>query len=291
MKLSLIIESMRPWQWFKNSLLFIALIFSENLFDPNAAGKVTLAFVIFCMISGSIYIINDIADKERDRIHPLKSQRPVASGRLSAANAWTAVAVLTVTSLFFAFLINLNFGFITAGYFFLFVLYSSFLKTIVIVDILTLASGFVIRAAAGGLLINVEISSWLLLCTMLLALFMVIGKRRHEIMILGEKAVPHRAVLLEYSNIFMDQMIAIVTASTLIAYCFYTISEETVSKFGTSDLKYTIPFVHYGIFRYLYLIYRKDAGGTPVKDIFRDIPTIINLFLWIVAVIILLYLR
>ena len=291
MKLSLIIESMRPLQWFKNGLLFIALIFSGNIFNSLFAGKVTLAFIVFCLISGAVYIINDIADRERDGVHPLKSNRPIASGKLGISEAWISAAVLVSVSLVFAFLLNSPFGFIIAGYFVLFILYTYLLKSIVIVDILTLASGFVIRTVAGGVVIDVEISSWLLLCTMLLALFMVIGKRRHEIMILGENAVPHREVLYEYSNIFMEQMIAIVTASTLMAYCFYTISDETFIRLGTKELKYTIPFVHYGIFRYLYLIYRKDVGGTPVKDIFRDIPTIINLFLWIVAVVIILYLR
>ena len=175
MKLSMIIESMRPLQWFKNSLLFIALIFSGNIFNYPFAGKVTLSFFIFCMISGAVYIINDIMDREQDKIHPLKSGRPIASGKLGISDAWTAVVVLASASLVFAFLLSIPFGIITAGYFLLFSLYTYVLKAVVIVDILTLASGFVIRAAAGGIVIDVEVSSWLLLCTMLLALFMVIG--------------------------------------------------------------------------------------------------------------------
>jgi 4-hydroxybenzoate polyprenyltransferase len=188
-----------------------------------------------------------------------------------------------------AFLISPAFGFITAAYFVLFNLYSFFLKAVPIVDILTIATGFVIRAAAGALAIEVEISSWLLLCTMLLALFVVLGKRRHEILLLGEKATTHRDVLYEYNTILLDQMVAVVTASTLVAYSFYTISAETVEKFGTDNLKYTILFVLFGIFRYLYIIYRKEAGGRPEKDIFTDAPTIINLLLWITVVVAILY--
>ncbi len=287
--LYLILESMRPRQWLKNGLIFMAIIFSRNLFEPHALINTIGAFGIFCMVSGSVYIINDAADIHRDREHPLKSQRPIPSGRLSIASAWAAAVIIGVTSLLLAFLINPSFGVITISYFILFNLYSFFLKTIAIIDILTIALGFVIRAAAGALAIEVEISPWLLLCTMLLALFVVLGKRRYEFVMLGERADLFRKVLHEYNTIFLDQMIAVVTASTLVAYSFYTISEETIRKLGTKNMEYTIPFVIYGIFRYLYIIYRKEAGGRPEKDILTDIPTILNLFLWGLTVVIILY--
>jgi 4-hydroxybenzoate polyprenyltransferase len=267
----------------------MALIFSKSLFEPEAVLKSLLAFFIFSLVSGCVYIINDIADMEMDKEHPLKGKRPIASGRLGVGSAWTFVAATTIVSLTAAFVLNPAFGFITAGYFVFFNLYTFLLKTVPIVDILIVAMGFVIRAVAGGLAIEVEISSWLLLCTMLLALFVVLGKRRHEILLLGEKATSHREVLYEYNTVFLDQMIAVVTASTLVAYSFYTISTETMEKFGTENLKYTIVFVLYGIFRYLYIIYRKEAGGRPEKDILTDIPTLINLLLWSAAVVIILY--
>ncbi len=273
----------------KNGLVFIALIFSGNLFEPAAVFKSVLAFFVFSVVSGCVYIINDIADREKDREHPLKKKRPIASGRLGVGGAWSFVAGATTAALIGAFLISPYFGLITAGYFVLFNLYTFFLKAVTIVDILTVASGFVIRAVAGGLAIEVDISSWLLLCTMLLALFVVLGKRRHEILLLGENAAYHREVLYEYNTVFLDQMIAVVTASTLVAYSFYTISAETVEKFGTENLKYTILFVLYGIFRYLYIIYRKEGGGRPERDILTDIPTIINLLLWATAVVATLY--
>jgi 4-hydroxybenzoate polyprenyltransferase len=289
MKLNLIIESMRPAQWIKNGLIFMALIFSKSLFEPEAVLKSLLAFFIFSLVSGCVYIINDISDMEMDKEHPLKGKRPIASGRLGVGSAWTFVAATTIVSLTAAFVLNPAFGFITAGYFVFFNLYTFLLKTVPIVDILIVAMGFVIRAVAGGLAIEVEISSWLLLCTMLLALFVVLGKRRHEILLLGDKATSHREVLYEYNTVFLDQMIAVVTASTLVAYSFYTISTETMEKFGTENLKYTIVFVLYGIFRYLYIIYRKEGGGRPEKDILTDIPTLANLLLWGAAVVIILY--
>jgi 4-hydroxybenzoate polyprenyltransferase len=280
---------MRPTQWTKNGLLFMALIFSKNLFEPSAVLKTLAAFFIFSLISGCVYIINDILDREKDREHPLKKKRPIASGRLTIGGAWFFVSVITIASLTAAFLLTPAFGFITAVYFVLFNLYTFFLKAAPIVDVLVVASGFVIRAVAGGLAIEVEISSWLLMCTMLLALFVVLGKRRHEILLLGENAASHRGVLHEYNTVFLDQMIAVVTASTLVSYSFYTISAETVEKFGTENLKYTILFVLYGIFRYLYIIYRKEAGGRPEKDIFTDIPTLVNLLLWGATAVIILY--
>lgn len=288
-RISLIIESMRPAQWMKNSLIFVALIFSKNLLVPEAAVKTLAAFLIFSLVSGCGYIINDIVDVEKDRAHPVKKNRPIASGRLGVGAAWSFIGVVVIASFTAAFLINPSFGFITAAHFVLFNLYTFFLKAVPIVDILTIATGFVIRAVAGALVIEVEISSWLLLCTMLLALFVVIGKRRHEILLLGDSAVSHRAVLHEYNTTLLDQMVAVVTASTLLAYSFYTISAETVAKFGTENLKYTIIFVLYGIFRYLYIIYRKEGGGRPEKDILTDVPTIINLLLWGAAVVTILY--
>ncbi|MEE9615348.1 MAG: decaprenyl-phosphate phosphoribosyltransferase [Thermodesulfobacteriota bacterium] len=285
LKINLILEAMRPVQWLKNGLIFMALVFSKSFFEPEAVSNSVLAFIVFSMVSGAVYLINDIVDREKDREHPLKDKRPIASGRLPAGSAWTGAAVISGVSLVAAFAINPSFGLITVAYFALFNLYTFVLKAVPIVDILTVASGFAVRAAAGALAIEVEISPWLLLCTMLMALFVVLGKRRHEIVVLGDRAT----VLTEYNSLFLDQMIAVVTASTLVAYSVYTVSAETVEKFGTDNLKYTVPFVLYGIFRHLYLIYKKEAGVRPERDILADTPTIVNIFLWIGAVLGILY--
>ncbi len=289
-KLNLITSTMRPFQWIKNGLLFVALIFSGNLTNMEAVSTAVFAFLVFSALSSSVYIINDIQDRQRDLTHPVKSKRPIASGHLPVGLALPIAILLAMGAIIGALYINTNFAIISISYLTLFITYSFFLKHIAIVDLLIIASGFVIRAAAGAIAIGVTISSWLLLCTMLLALFIIIGKRRHEVNLLGEDSADHRDVLTNYSTILLDQMIAIVTAATLITYSLYTISIETVSRFGTENLRYTIPFVLYGLFRYLYIIYMKKEGGMPERDILSDVPTIINTALWAITIAYIIYL-
>jgi len=280
----LIFKTMRPRQWTKNLLVFAALIFSQNLSNLPMVSDATIAFIIFCLLSGSVYTLNDLLDVKQDRTHPKKSLRPLASGKLQPPIAIVSGSILVVLSLSNAFWLNTNFGFIALGYFILQIAYSTVLKHIVILDVLAVSIGFVLRAIAGAEVINVPISSWLLVCTILLALFLSLGKRRHEIILLEDNAADHRKILFEYSPALLDQMISVVTASTVVAYALYTMSAETITKFQTDNLKYTIPFVLYGIFRYLYLIHQKSEGGSPEKILLNDRPLLINIILYLLTV-------
>jgi 4-hydroxybenzoate polyprenyltransferase len=280
----LIFKTMRPRQWTKNLLVFAALIFSQNLSNLPMVSDATIAFIIFCLLSGSVYTLNDLLDVKQDRTHPKKSQRPLASGKLQPPIAIVSGSILVLLSLANAFWLNTNFGFIALGYFILQIAYSTALKHIVILDVLAVSIGFVLRAIAGAEVINVPISSWLLVCTILLALFLSLGKRRHEIILLEDNAADHRKILFEYSPALLDQMISVVTASTVVAYALYTMSVETITKFQTDNLKYTIPFVLYGIFRYLYLIHQKSEGGSPEKILLNDRPLLINIILYLLTV-------
>ena len=281
--------ALRPNQWTKNLLVFAALIFAQRLFDLRTAAQSVAAFVIFCGLSGVVYLVNDIMDRESDRRHSLKSYRPIASGALLVRTAVIAALVLGAAGLVGAFALSRQFGFVAAGYVALQALYSGPLKHIVILDVLILAIGFVLRAIAGAVAIDVDISHWLFVCTILGALFIALAKRRHELVLLGEGAAHHRPILDEYTPYLLDQMIAVVAASTLIAYIFYTISDETVAKFGTTSLDLTIPFALFGIFRYLYLIHRREGGGNPSDLLFNDRPLLACVTLWVVTVIVIIY--
>ena len=247
-------------------------------------GDVIIAFLIFCLLSGSVYTLNDLIDLNQDRQHPKKSKRPLASGKLKPPVAIISGIILVSLSLTSAFWLSTNFAWIALGYFILQIAYSTLLKHVVIVDVLVVSTGFVLRAIAGAELINGPISSWLLICTILLALFLALGKRRHELLLLEENAVHHRKILYEYSPGLLDQMISVATASTVVAYALYTMSAETIKKFNTDNLKYTIPFVLYGIFRYLYLIHQKSEGGSPEKILFNDRPLLINIILYLITI-------
>jgi 4-hydroxybenzoate polyprenyltransferase len=286
--LSLLI-SLRPAQWTKNLLVFAALLFAVKLFEPAAVLRSVEAFAIFCALSGVVYLVNDVADRENDRRHPLKSRRPIAAGDLPVAAAVAGAIGIGAVAVGAAFLVNWRFGAVAAGYIVLQLLYSGPLKHIVIIDVLTLAIGFVLRAVAGAVAIDVSISHWLFVCTILLALFIGLAKRRHELVLLADGATSHRPILGEYSAYLLDQMISVVTASTLIAYIFYTISPETEQKFGTSWLGLTIPFPLYGIFRYLYLVHRREGGGSPADLLLNDRPLLACVTLWVVAVVLIIY--
>jgi 4-hydroxybenzoate polyprenyltransferase len=289
LSLGYLFSSLRPHQWVKNLIVFGALIFAQRLHDPAAILASGGAFLVFCFLSGAAYLFNDLVDLERDRLHPLKRGRPLASGRLSPALAgWTAMG-LTAGSLFFAFLLSSWLGVVALGYFLLVAGYSLFLKNLVILDVLAVSFGFVLRAIAGAVAIDEPFSKWLLICTMLLALFLSLNKRRHELTLLAGGAAEHRRILGEYSPYLLDQMIAVVTASTVVSYALYTQAAETIAKFGTDRLVWTLPFVLYGIFRYLYLVHQREEGGNPSRVLLADRPLLLAVALWAVTVIALIY--
>ena len=289
MRLVHILKSTRPQQWIKNLFIFAPLIFSQNAANLPLLLRSLAAFALFCLISGALYIFNDIHDIEEDKRHPDKSRRPITSGALTKTQAYMAFLILAAAGLGLSFLFSIPFFVAAHIYFLMQLAYSRWLKHVVILDVLLIAAGFLLRVIAGGLAIAVEMSNWLLLCTLLLALFLAMAKRRHEISLLQADAATHRPILKEYSPVLLDQMISVVTASTVIAYCLYTISDETVAKFGTSNLIFTVPFVIYGIFRYLYLVHQKAKGGSPESLILRDMPLLIDLILWIVTAALILY--
>jgi 4-hydroxybenzoate polyprenyltransferase len=274
---------MRPQQWIKNLFLFAALVFSGHLFIEGDFGRTVAGFLLFSVAASGVYIFNDITDLERDRLHPVKRLRPLPSGRLSVGFAGGVSAFLAGAGLAGAWLLEPAFGGILLTYVLLNVLYSIYLKHVVILDVMTISAGFVLRVLAGAAIIEVPTSEWLIICTVLLSLFLGFSKRRHELTMLEATADNHRAVLQHYSPYFLDQMIGIVTASTVMSYILYTISEDTVQKFGTKNLIYTVPFVLYGIFRYLYLVHKRDEGGDPTRLALTDRPLLFNTILWICA--------
>src|SRR6185503_16636289 len=267
-----LLRSLRPAQWTKNLVIFAGLIFGKKLFDAAAVWDALAAFVVFCALSGVVYLVNDLADRDSDRRHPMKAKRPIASGALPVPVAAGAALAIGALALVAASFIGRGFAAVAAAYLVLQMLYSGPLKHIIIIDVLTIAIGFVLRAAGGAVAVHVEMSHWLFVCTILLALFLALAKRRHEIVLLAGGATSHRPILGEYSAYLLDQMIGVVTASTLIAYVFYTISPETQAKFGTPWLGLTIPFPLYGIFRYLYLVHRREGGGSPADLLLTDRP-------------------
>jgi len=285
----LIIISMRPAQWVKNTVVLAALVFAQRLLVPIDIVKSLGAFAIFCMISGAGYLFNDVCDAESDRRHETKRLRPVASGELPARTALGTAAVVTLVALVVSALLGTEFLLTAAAYLILNALYSLWLKRVVIIDVMAVALGFMLRAIAGGEALNVEISPWLVICTIFLALFLVMGKRRQELVFMKENATSHRSVLAEYSSQLLDQMIAVVTTSTVIVYVLYTTSPSVQDKLGTTKLFITIPFVVYGIFRYLYLVHGRAQGGSPERLLFSDLPLLVNVLLWFAAACLALY--
>jgi 4-hydroxybenzoate polyprenyltransferase len=281
--------SLRPGQWTKNLLVFAGLLFGLRLFDRVAVARAVVAFIVFCCLSGVVYLVNDVADRESDRQHPHKARRPIASGALPVPIAAAAAFLIAVAALAAALALGRPFFAVAIGYLALQTLYSGVLKHLVIIDVLTIAVGFVLRAVAGAVAVDVEISHWLLVCTILLALFISLAKRRHEIVLLAGGAAGHRPILGEYTPYLLDQMISVVTASTLISYVFYTISPETEQKFGTHWLGLTVPFPLYGIFRYLYLVHQRDGGGSPADLLLTDRPLLICVTVWALAVALIIY--
>jgi len=283
-----LLKTMRPKQWPKNVFIFTALVFDEKLFTPFLLLKTVAAFILFCLTSSAVYLINDVADIEKDRQHPTKRLRPLPSGQLKPSVAIAAGVLIPLVTLPLSFLLDLYFGFIVLAYLVTMIVYSFVLKNIVILDVLTVAAGFVLRVAAGAIVVKVErFSPWLYICTTLVALFISISRRRHELILLAENANEHRASLNEYNLPLLDEMIAVVTSTTVIAYSFYTFSAPNLPP--NHAMMLTIPFVLYGLFRYLYLIHVENKGGTPEEIFLSDLPLIIDLSLWGLAVIAILY--
>ncbi|MCU0491913.1 MAG: decaprenyl-phosphate phosphoribosyltransferase [Chloroflexaceae bacterium] len=289
-----LLKTMRPRQWVKNVFVFAAIAFSEGRLwtQPEPVLKVIAAFAAFCMAASAIYLINDLKDIEKDRAHPKKRHRPLASGRLSPTVAIVAAVVLVATVLPLSYLIDPDGGLMLVLCAYVIIqgfLYTYLLKNIVIFDILTIAAGFVLRAVAGAAVINVAMTPWLLVCMGLLALFLGIGKRRHELVLLENGAGEHRRILNEYSVPMLDQMMSIVTASVIMAYSMTTFSAPAVPQRPYPVLMLTIPFVVYAIFRYLYLIYQRDGGGSPEDLVLKDMPLAVSILLWGVTVLGILY--
>lgn len=283
-----LLKTMRPKQWTKNVFVFAALIFDEKLFDPVWFGRTFAAFVLFCLISGTVYLINDLVDLEKDKNHPEKRKRPLPSGQLSPQVARIAAVLLGVLSMGLSFLLDVQFGIIAALYLLSMILYSFVLKNLVIIDIMTIAAGFVLRVAAGVAVIPVtRFSPWLYVCTTLLALFMAASKRRHELVLLANEANNHRKILNEYNIDFLDDIIALVTSTTVIAYSLYTFSAPNLPE--NHAMMLTIPFVLYGLFRYLYLVRVQGLGGAPEDLLLKDMPLLVDVILFGVAAVLILY--
>ena len=286
--LKALLRAMRPRQWAKNVFVFAALVFDEQLLRPEPLVRIMVGFAMLCLISSSVYLLNDIADVEADRRHPVKRTRPIAAGELAIPVAAAAAGLLAAISLLISFALGNSFGWIVAGYFGLNLLYSLWLKHAAIIDVLIIAAGFVLRVAAGVSLIQVSrFSPWLYVCTTLLALIIGFGKRRAELLLLAEGANSHRRVLDGYNVELLDQLIVVVSATTIMAYSLYTFSAENLP--ANHLMMLTIPFVLYGIFRYLRLIHVENVGGAPEELILTDRPLLINLLLWGLFAIVILY--
>jgi 4-hydroxybenzoate polyprenyltransferase len=283
-----ILKTMRPKQWTKNVFVFAGLVFDGQLLQIEPFIQTLIGFILLCFASSTVYIINDIADIEQDKQHPLKRQRPLASGRLSIRVAGIATTIIGVATLALSFFLNRWFGALVLTYILMNLLYSFRLKHVPIIDVFFVASGFVLRVGAGVMLITVErFSPWLYVCTTLLALFIGFGKRRAELSLLADKANTHRKVLDGYTISFLDQLIIIVSATTIMAYSLYTFTAENL--LGNQLMMLTIPFVVYGIFRYLYLIHVEGAGGAPDEVLLTDIPSLTTIIGWGLLVMLILY--
>lgn len=281
-----IIELMRPKQWIKNFFVFAAAIFSGNIFNINILEINILTFILFCLASSSVYVLNDIVDIEKDRCHPQKKNRPLPSGKVSRKTAAIVDVILLCIVIFSSIKhVSNKLMLVLLIYIIINIFYCFKLKNIVIIDVMIISFGFLLRVKGGSYATNVDVSPWLFLCTILLSLFLALNKRKSEITTLKDKSGSHRKILEEYSTDLIDKMLSIVTPSILISYCLYTFS-----SIQSKTMIYTIPFVLYGIFRYQYLMEKQNIGGKP-EDVFgNDRPFLINILLWISSVFIIIYL-
>ncbi|HEV8479439.1 MAG TPA: decaprenyl-phosphate phosphoribosyltransferase [Candidatus Eisenbacteria bacterium] len=295
-RLSALLRSIRPTQWTKNGLLFAGALFAHDLTDPRVALRSVLGFICFCMLSGAIYLANDLRDLEADRLHPVKRKRPIASGDLPPSWAWAALVIIIVAACALAWFLGPTFSITAVAFLLINFLYNFQLKRLVLLDVISISTGFVLRAIAGVELIrplepHVEISPWLLVCTFFLALFLGFGKRRQEIVVHQERAGEQRVVLKQYTVELLDMLNTLCAGTTLVAYAIYTIWPATVAKVGSEGLLYTVPFVAYGLFRYLWIVLLRVQGEDPSAVLIKDRPLLLNVVLWALVVALVLYVR
>jgi 4-hydroxybenzoate polyprenyltransferase len=274
---------MRPEQWLKNGFVLAPIVFSGLVGDPDAWLRTMLAVAAFCAASSAVYLVNDVIDREADRSHPIKQNRPIASGEVSVTTALVVAVLLLIAAAFASVWLGGWFPAVLAGYVSLVLLYSALLKRAVFLDVLVVAAGFVLRVVGGAVAIDVPVSRWILVVTYLLALYLALGKRRSELVLLGGEAGTHRVVLGHYTLPMVDQAISVVLGATVVAYALYTVAPETVAKVGSEGLLATVPIVLYGLFRYLYLLHRHELGGSPTKALLTDRPLLVCVVIWLVV--------
>ncbi len=286
-----LIKLSRPKQWIKNFFVFAPILFSKHFFEPSYLLNSIEAFVTFCLTSSAVYIINDIMDAESDRAHPKKKYRPIASGETSVPQALIFLGVLLILIIFSFFFQSKVFMFVIIVYFVTNFLYSSIIKRVVLLDVFFISFGFMLRVLGGAAAISVPISSWMVLTTIFISLFLAISKRRAELsqVVNHENIEKQRPVLKEYSVEFADQLNTIAAAGTIISYALYTVSDRTLATFGTEKLIYTTPFVIYGIFRYMYLMHKKNLGESPTSIVVKDIPILLNVICWFLVCLLIIY--
>ncbi len=290
-RLAILLRSLRPEQWLKNGFVLAPLVFAGRIGDPTAWGRALVATACFCSAASATYLLNDVRDRAADQAHPLKRLRPVASGELLVPAALVVALALVIGAAIPAVILGGWFPFTLAGYLALTVLYTWVLKEHVFLDVLVVAGGFVLRVVGGAVAIPVPVSNWLLLCAFLLALYLALGKRRTELVVLGITAGDHRAVLGQYSLALVDQAIAVVLGATVVAYCLYTLAPGTVAQVGSEGLMATVPVVLYGLLRYLYLLHRHELGGSPTRALLTDRPLLVCVLLWIAVAAVVVGLR
>lgn len=286
-----LLTSLRPKQWIKNWFIFLPIIFGDNLFNYSKNFKILIAFILFCMISSVVYLINDLVDLPYDKKHPEKRKRAIASGKISIRAVFITIIIVSAISLPFSFFLDVNFGWITITYLILNLLYSTILKKLIIIDVLCLGGFFLLRIIAGTIIAKVEYSHWMIFMTVLLAIFLGFNKRRQEIKHYKESAATYREVLSKYNTYFLDQMISVTTSSIVITYMIYTIDIRTLNLIGNNHLAYSIPFVYYGIFRYLYLVHKENKDGDPTNILISDKTMLVNLFVWIIVCVSVIYFK
>lgn len=290
-KLKLLFLSLRPKHWVKNLFIFAAPFFSLRIFEPATLLKSIAGFLCWCLVASALYVFNDIVDRKRDVLHPHKKNRPLASGKLKLKEAYMIFIFLSLVAIIFSGNLSPGFLLVIISYFIINIVYSLYLKEVFLLDVMCIAAGFVLRVASGAVLIDVVLSEWVIMCTLLLSLLLGFGKRQEEISSLEDEAVYHRKVLKEYNQGFLEHVPYALVSATMLCYMLYTVSSETVNRFGTKNLIYTSPFVIYGLMRYVYIAYEKEKGADPTQVFFHDLPTVLNIIAWLLAVGLVIYIK
>jgi 4-hydroxybenzoate polyprenyltransferase len=288
-ELKYLFSALRPDHWIKNLFIFLPMIFGKKLFTFPVNLKTLNAFFVFSITASAGYLINDAIDFEKDKLHPTKCLRPIASGKISIRKALIISCILGILSFAFSFILNIYLGYIIIAYLLFSFIYTRILKEIVIIDVFCIGIFFSLRILAGSIIAEVNLSHWIIVMTILLSLFLGFNKRRQELKLVDKGLNLHRRVLDKYSIYFIDQMIIVITSSIVVSYMLYTVDVRTLHEFGTNHLLYSIPFVYYGIFRYLFLIHKQNKGDNPTHILVFDIPMQINLALWLVVCIGVIY--